>query len=213
MSNNILYCILHTQFQKDRVENIKNTWGKNKNIIFYSDYNDLFNNVFKVSNRSDYSSGQEKQINVFALLNHILDTYDWYVFCDNDTFINTRLLEKMCENFDKEKVHGEIINAWPLNKALYYPSGGAGFVMHNSLVKKIAPELKQNYFVQYSDVSLGLNLQDLNIQLENNNLFKPKKPEFYSNITDADIKKYLSFHYVTEFSMMNHLNLLCSDNN
>lgn len=212
MSNNLLYCVLHTQLQKSRIKNIKETWGKDKNLIFYSDYNDLNNNIFKVSNRTDYASGQEKQINVFTLLNYILDSYEWYIFCDNDTFINTNLLEKKIYDLNTEKVHGRVINSWPVDKNLYYVSGGAGFIMHNSLVKKIFPKLKQNYDIEYSDVSLGINLKEMKIDLEDNDSFHPREPEFY-NIKDNNIKNYISFHYVTEFSMMNHLNLLCSDNN
>ena len=62
---NVLYCIIHTQKQDNRIDNIINTWGKNQNLIFYSDHTIIKNNIYQVSTRNDYASGQEKQINVF----------------------------------------------------------------------------------------------------------------------------------------------------
>ena len=64
----ILYSILHTQKQNDRIPNITKTWGNAKNILFYSDHEDIECNVYKVSDNTEYSSGQEKQIKVFELL-------------------------------------------------------------------------------------------------------------------------------------------------
>ena len=208
--SSILYCVIHTQHQDDRANSILSTWGKDKNLLFYSDHSVPEKNIYKVCDQSDYASGQMKQINVFDLLKKSFTNYSWYFFCDNDTFVNTKKLDEYIFNADISSIHGSIINCWPIDRSLYYPSGGAGYLMHYSIFN-LMNDLQYNN-TQFSDVSIGINFKEKNIKLINSELFKSQRPEFY-DISDKDIKKYLSFHYVTEFSMMNHLNLLCSDNN
>jgi len=206
-----LFCIIHTQHQPDRYFNIVNSWGNEVDYIFYSDHDDISHNIYKVSERSDYYSGQEKQIKIFELLSQNFNNYDWYVFCDNDTFINSSLLNKHIQEnlFENDKVHGSIINYWPHDTSLYYPSGGAGFVVSKYIANKLFDsDLIIYNDLQFGDVSFGLNCRELNIQFQNNNLFKSQSPEFYS-IWDKDISQYISFHYITQASRMAELHKLC----
>ena len=67
---NILYVILHGLTHKNRYKNVKDTWGKDVDCIFYSDYKD--ENVIKVSNHTDYKSN-EKNTNYITF--HYIKTY------------------------------------------------------------------------------------------------------------------------------------------
>lgn len=191
---NILYCILHTQRQESRAHNILSTWGKDQNILFYSDHEDKTINCHKVTEQSDYSSGQIKQINIFPLLLTNFNYYDWYFFCDNDTFVNTKLMRSFTVNADYNKIHCQILNTWPNDVSLYYPSGGAGYLVSGHLLKQFT-NLKYND-TQFSDVSIGINIRDKKLILQHRELFKSQPPKFY-NIDNAKIKDYISFHYIT----------------
>lgn len=204
---NILFSILHTHKQDERVDNVLETWGQNENVIFYSDKENLDKKVYKVSDNSEYDSGQEKQINVFKLLKYFLD-YDWYFFCDNDTFVNTKLLKKQIEHYNTDKVYGEIIQCWPQDRSLKYPSGGAGFLISNKTVRTLIENILPCPFQPYSDVALGFNLRKLRIECEHSELFHSQKPEFY-NIKKSDINNYLTFHYITNKNDMERFHLLC----
>ena len=210
MNNNILYCIIHTQHQNNRIKNITNTWGRDKSILFYSDHDDPLNNCYKVCEQSDYSSGQLKQINVFNLLLNQFNNYEWYFFCDNDTFVNTINLENYTINAGKNHIHGEMINTWPQDTTLYYPSGGAGYLMHNSVLQQMINLSYNN--TQYGDVSIGINFRNKEIPLKHKNLFKGQLPEFYG-LTYDKISEYITFHYVSNYDTMEKLYLNSKNKN
>jgi hypothetical protein len=199
---NILYCVLHTKHQEARANNILSTWGKNTNILFYSDHDDPTINCYKVTDKSDYSSGQIKQIDVFQLLLKKYNNYDWYFFCDNDTFVNISRLENFATTANINAIHGEIINCWPEDKSLYYPSGGAGYLLSKKILH-ILTNLHYNN-TQYSDVSMGINIKEKKIPLIHHDLFKSQPPKFY-NIENRDIKHYISFHYIVDLHSMQNL--------
>ena len=202
----ILYCVIHTINQKNRFNNIKLTWGKDKNIIFYGDYEDLNNNIYKVSDNTHYSSGQEKQINIFQLLKTKFNEYEWYCFVDNDTFINTSLLEKDLKDFNSNKIHGYIKNNCKLYPGMQHPSGGAGFLIHKNVIKKLwdytftlVPDLI------WSDVAIGLIANDLGIKFQkHNNMFNMYQPSRYN----VDVKTCYSFHYIKDYVTMDNLLVL-----
>lgn len=206
---NILYCILHTQKQESRAHNILSTWGKDQNILFYSDHEDKTINCHKVAEQSDYGSGQIKQINIFSLLLTNFNHYDWYFFCDNDTFVNTSKLNDFVRTANINCVHGDIINSWPQDKSLYYPSGGAGYLLSKSILSRMN-NLHYND-TQYSDVSIGINLKEMSIPLAHHNLFKGHTPEHFG-ITDNYINQYITFHYIVEQQNMLKLHTLVNNN-
>jgi len=199
---NILYCILHTKHQESRAKNILTTWGKDQNLLFYSDHEDPEIRCHKVTDQSDYASGQIKQINVFHLLVKQYSNYDWYFFCDNDTFVNTSKLKHFAETSDIDVVHGNIINCWPQDSSLYYPSGGAGYLVSNRILHQMTDVHYNN--TEFSDVSIGLNFREKNIILKNNDLFKGQPPAYY-NIKDEDVKNYITFHYISDALIMKHI--------
>lgn len=202
----ILFVILHGEVYKDRYHSIKNTWGKHVDTLFYSDYENLEQNIVKVSDNKTYSSNEEKHINVIKNLeNFVNNDYEWFFFCDDDTFVNVSMLEKKLNDFDPNYVHGSVINCWPSDRLLSYCSGGAGYLIHNTLLSKIKLNLK-NYNTGYSDVSLGLSLRENGVKVLNHELFNSQAPSFYGFGVDS-IKKLITFHYIkSEQDMLKLLN-------
>jgi len=201
----LLYCVVHTELHKHREKNILSTWGKDKDIVFYGDY-ELPNNptLLKVSSRSDYASGEEKQINAIPKLTITHNQYDWYYFCDNDTFVNTKLLEKFYLSCDQDKVYGELGNEWPQDRSLFYFMGGAGFLMSNKTLNFLSDKIFHNP-VMWGDVSIGINFRHFNIEtVDRKDIFHSQSPQFY-NIPYSDIKNHISFHYIKDANTMQAL--------
>ena len=88
-----------------RYINVTETWGKNVDFFFYSDHEDFDKKIIKVSDRTDYQSNEEKHINIIQYVADNIKGYDWYFFCDDDTFVNTKKLESFVIDLDKSCVH------------------------------------------------------------------------------------------------------------
>ena len=201
----IVALILHTHRQPERYNNIIHTWGSKIDYLFYSDGENL--NTLKVTDRDDYLSAEVKQVNVINNLPDHFMEYDWFLFCDNDTFVNTDLLFKQIKNFDENKVYGEVIQSWPKDTSLKYLSGGAGYLMSSKILKQIKGNLK----VQgsgFSDVTMGLYYRENKIAIENSKFFRSQKPEFFGI---KDVTKHITFHYITTYSDMLELFNKCND--
>lgn len=200
----ILYVILHGSMNPDRYYNVKNTWGKNVDCLFYSDHEDKDKNIVKVSDRTDYGSNEEKHVNSLHYVSNNIKDYDWFFFCDDDTFVNTKKMDEMISSFDEESVHGSVLEGtWPNDRSLNYCSGGAGYLIHKNLLNKITNHVKL-LNSGYSDVTLGLFLRELNIKSFDYQLFRSQPPSFFG-ISHVDYKHYISFHYIKTFDEMNNL--------
>lgn len=206
---NILYLILHTKKQPDRYYNIINTWAKNKQYIFCSDHNDQENNIYQFSDNDSYDSGQEKQINCIKFLPERMLDFDWYFFCDNDTFVNTKLLEHQITQSNTEEILCQAINTWPVDFTMFYPSGGAGFLMSKSILHYLKDKIEHNNVI-WGDVSVGLNIKKHGIKIKHSNLLKSQPPDYY-NIALSDVHKYLSFHYIKDEVTMTDLYNRCNN--
>ena len=90
----ILYVILHTCTRPERYEAVVNTWGKDVDFIFYADCDDEEKKIIKVSDDTSYSSNEAKHVNVIKYLFDNDYQYEWFFFCDDDTFVNTKKLEE-----------------------------------------------------------------------------------------------------------------------
>ena len=202
----ILYCILHGSMNPQRYYNVKETWGKDVDCLFYSDHEDKEKNIVKVSNRTDYHSNEEKHINSLKYINENHKGYEWYFFCDDDTFVDINKLEKLLDTLDKESVYGSIIHSWPRDKTLGYCSGGAGYLISNKLLEIIGVNI-EILKTGYSDVTLGIYLRNSNIEVKDLDFFKSQPPESYS-LNELDIPKYITFHYIKTKEKMSYLSSL-----
>lgn len=197
----ILYVILHTCTRPDRHEGIVNSWGKDVDYIFYADCDNEEKKIVKVSDDSTYSSNEPKHINVIKYLIENDYQYDWFFFCDDDTFVNTKRLENNLENFDVEKINGYVLKGtWKKDLTLNYCSGGAGYLIHKTLLTKISETIKTTDS-GYSDVSLGLCAKDLNIEYNHNEDFRSQNPDYYK-VDKTLIKDIFTFHYISSELMV-----------
>lgn len=198
----ILYVILHGSIYSERKINIKETWGKHLDCLFYADYENKEYNVIKVSERSDYHSNEEKHVNVIKYLSEKTPNYEWFFFCDDDTFVNSKLLENKLNEFDEDSVIGSVINCWSKDNTLHYCSGGAGYLINHKILKKLNTIRLLN--TGYSDVTLGLFLRENNIQIKNSSLFFSQNPKFYG-FNENNITEFITFHYIKNKEEINKL--------
>lgn len=203
----ILTLVLHSENTKERHGNITSTWGKDIDVLFYSDYENFLSNVIKVSDRKDYESCSEKIMNAFIKLPDSCLDYDWYFFCDDDTFLNSKLLLSSAAQFDSSFIYGDIIKCWPNDFSLPYPSGGAGCMISNSTFKKIR-SFGVVYPVGFSDVCLGLNIRSLDIKMKHDSRFHGLPPQALK-IDSKEVSKHISFHYIKTRAHQEQLYSLC----
>lgn len=194
--DNYLILILHSHNTRERLKAILRSWGQNANILFYADYSDLLDKVMQVTKTPSYESGPEKILNCIKFLPQEHLNYDWYVFCDDDTFLNLNLLEKVLPSFDKDFVYCNVIKCWEQDPTLEYPSGGAGFAIPNLIFKKLRSE-SELYATRWSDVCIGLNFKKLNIEMKQEGRFHAHPP-YKHDLKLYEVPNHLSFHYVNE---------------
>lgn len=196
---------MSTENYTDRQTNILNTWGKNVDLFFYSENEHNENQVIKVC---DENNVEIKQISVFKKIqSDFYNKYEWFFFGDDDTFVNTILLENEINNFDKTKVVGQ--DAFGCWKDLHYPSGGAGFLVSNEIVHNFFNST--NYQVGWGDVTFGLNMKDKNIDMVHNDKFFSQKFDHYG-IDIKDANKYITFHYIKDLNEMLIMDNICKKN-
>lgn len=201
----ILFCILHGSVDKERADNILKTWGNNVDLMFYGDFENI-DYYIKVTERTDYNSNEEKFCNMFNRVLKYNGDYDgWYFFCDNDTFVNTKLLFDKLDEFDEDYIHGQVINTWPQDNTLHYLSGGAGFLISGKLIGQLDKDI-EILGTNYSDVTFGKYIRENNLKMKHSDLFKSQLPEYY-NI--ENIKDYITFHYVKTYDKMLELDKIC----
>jgi hypothetical protein len=196
----ILYVILHTCTRPDRHDGIVSSWGQDVDYIFYADCDNKEKNIIKVSNDSTYTSNEPKHVNVLKYLVENNYPYEWFFFCDDDTFVNTKNLKKNLDLFDINKITGSLLEGtWREDPKLNYCSGGAGYLIHNTTLEKIGKTIELEN-TGYSDVTLGIWALKLGIHFENDDRFKSQSPEVLK-IDKSLIKDIFSFHYITSERM------------
>ena len=127
--------------------------------------------------------------------------YEWFFFCDDDTFVNTKNLENDFEIFDKNKINGSVLEGtWSRDKTLNYCSGGAGYLIHKTLLEKVSKNIKSGDS-GYSDVTLGICLREMGIENKNFDKFHSQSPKFY-NFENETIKHEFTYHYIQSDDMV-----------
>lgn len=183
------------------------TWGHDQNVLFYGDYDDA--NVIKVSDKTDYSSGEDKQINIINEFPLDRLVYDWYIFCDDDSFINTSMLPSFLSKLDPWVVHGMTGNGYDPDKTLFYCYGGAGIFMSRNMLHSMRGTLTHNDVI-WGDVSLGMNMRRLGISTCNHEDICHTQPPSTYKLKRDQVKDHVSFHYIKELDHHQQLLQACS---
>jgi len=184
---------------------VRETWGRDCDITFYSDHSDPKRNVVLVSKAQHYKSNEEKHINFLnQVAIHLADRYEW-IFCgDDDTFVFAKNLDAfLASGLDPGCVYGKVDSAEEnpdnpiftrVDPTLRYPAGGCGYLISSQLIKRLHPFT--NFAHGYSDVSFGLNLREKGIPLvDRRDLFFPQAPDFYHHTTEQQ-GQAISYHYI-----------------
>lgn len=196
----VFYCVTSSGiFIESRQKDMKNTWLKDVDYIFASDVNDD-DNVLVYKNR-DYYSNEHKQINAIKYLLTNKSRYDWYMFCDDDTYVNKNNLNKYLMNINSNiDSFGCILNkdSDPPNPIwgrygsnFQYYSGGAGFLIRKDLLEKISKKDVES--TGFADVSFGLLLKEY---ILNNNENMNHNNYIFLNHDIKRIKSSITYHYI-----------------
>ena len=183
LKRQVLFVVLTCEKYDSRINTYRDTIGEFVDCIFTSDHEDVHRNIIKTTEKKDYLSAEEKQINITNMLitlrsncgKYLLDTYNWFFFCDCDTFVDLLTFEKSMPSLDERFVYGLIVNKTisignPIFTDPHFPnnfeylSGGGGFLVHSNIIRKLVPF--KNYQTGSADVSMSLNFHHNQIQIK-----------------------------------------------
>ena len=168
---NIFSCSTVEKYKQEIIK-INETWGKKAQengikILFFlgeekTDLIDENKYIYLKDVKNDYNSAAYKQN---LGLKYIYENYnaDFIFTCGTDTYINIENLLSYISQFDKNQNlyiggHGDYRILGDEN--IYFHSGGPGFILSNSVLSKIYPEL-YNIQNQWELICLNNNIQNL----------------------------------------------------
>ena len=209
------------KYHNSRVEAINQTWGKGLlNLLYFTDATEENDNRFlKLTRKNNYKFAYLKTIEGIKHFITKERVSDWYVICDDDTYIIYENLIKFLENknSDKAVLFGEVSNTWPIDRSLYYCLGGGGYVMSRRAIEQIYTKILENpklkgYCTDYTDVIVGQICRDKKIELIHSELFHSQKPNHCDYLSQKlentrNLRNQISFHYLSpkEFLELNKL--------
>jgi hypothetical protein len=211
----ILYGVMESHKSRTLTEFSLKTWLNPDNILIFTDrINENDNRFVKITGRDDYHSNAIKCILGLRYMFEKDKKFDFYVFIDNDTYLNINNLESFLldKNPNELKAFGNILNGWT-DDTLLYLSGGAGIVLTNKAMCDVYDKLEKNEKIfectnsnshpsviyDYSDVTLGFHMREVSIELIDSPLFHSQPPEYYKDIV---LKDSISFHYINTIEKM-----------
>lgn len=198
----ILISVISTRkHTESRLRYLKNTWLKDvENYIVLSDYDNIEEKTYKITEDSSYESNVEKNFKSFSFFYERFSDFDWFLNLDDDTFLNYKNLTKLIETLPIDEVFllGKINpGTLPSDRTLNYCSGGAGYLFNRKTLE-ILKDIDSTYNKSvFADANIGFYCREKEIPLVNNELFHPTKPSYY-NYDDEKIKDAISFHYIFE---------------
>lgn len=218
------------KYHSTRVQSIRDTWGKNQDVVFLSDINISPDIIGFDYLRKGYENIWMKYAEI--LKNWTDFTYDWYFFTDDDTFVNVKNINNLLTNYSVDDkicigVLG-VLNAdatdrdgnytgFPLHTIkgnqtelpLTYASGGAGFILSVESIKIINKYLNTVQDVPRcynSDVTIGFWIRNCGIKTINTEGFWWTNPTELQHDVDM-IRKSYTYHYVDEKMMCELFNI------
>jgi hypothetical protein len=202
-----------SKFHDSRVKAVLETWGslipKEDFLIFTDREVDDDPRFLKMSDRSDYKSHVEKTLGgITYVWKHKLENYDWFYFCDDDTFV----LSDNLRSYLSSKSSEENVVLGHLNEGCYkndptlnYPSGGSGYAMTKTSIEGVVPHLVNPIMSSpqwWCDVTFGYALRFAGIPVIDDHVFYSNTPQTALKEPGkelqkiSDWKKKCSFHYI-----------------
>lgn len=199
--------ILTTILNKDRQISILSTWLSDfTDYVFYTDFSTEIGNQIELTTNTNYDSNGEKHIlevnRIFR--EKLTDKYEWFYFCDDDTVPNINAIINYSKSADTNVVHAHSDHCWPEDRTLLSISGGAGYLVHSSILStRKPPKLKK---ITWSDVQFALWLRENKISIKQESRFKWDVPsKFDINISEPKgrniVRDHFSFHYVKDHDL------------
>lgn len=201
----ILYLIMSCQKNEHRQRGILDSWGNGQDIFFYSEHDNHSLNVVKVCEENNVV---RKQVSVFNKIKQDFhNKYDWFFFGDDDTFVNTKIMNDKLDEFNKDYLHGvSMCGNWG---DLSYPSGGAGFLINNQIIHKFFDQEFPD--VPHGDVAVGFLMRNSGVELMPTKGFCYNTPEHHK-IQMENTHNFVTFHYIREPQGMMELYNICQKN-
>jgi len=160
--------IIKTTYKnKHRVKMCLDTWLSNQDFVCLTDRLTGEFEEISGSSREDYYSAEEKTL---FLINKIKDTniyddYDWLAFIDDDAILNTKMFNYILPYMNKDFVYGlKMHGVYDKAPNMVYPSGGSGYFISPSLIKKANHMINNNWGVE--DAAVGKWIEQNELVLE-----------------------------------------------
>lgn len=206
---------------KSLLESVRNTWGKHIDYIVLGDPSQRGDNFLSYPEvvENDYNSVWIKYLAFFKRHDF---TKDWYLFCDDDTFVDVNKIKNLLSKYDPRKnicifskcvlnkdgtdmygnQTGFLMNTIKGEEAflpVIHPAGGAGFILSKKTVELIKGYLKNNSKIGYcykADVAFAFWINKVYPEYIHNDMLFGNNPKHY-NHTKEDIKNSITYHYVS----------------
>ena len=206
MTSNIGIYVFTGSVNKKRCDCIKETWGKDLRIDFFTDLDSgqLEKGFHLGSLKGGYRSHLEKNAKAMMYAYRIdqgCTAKDWHLFVGDDNYVFTDNLEKFVKDKDPNELHvfGQVEANYPKIPELMYPTGGAGHLFSRGALDffmKNGPLDIVDFFMseEYSDVAVGKILDSINLEPTDAKGFFSQPPEHYG-IDDPE--NHIVFHYIS----------------
>jgi len=208
-----------TAYRSNRLRACLDTWGKDIDdlIIFSGEFGEENKpddrgvwSILKAAGSDDYNSNVDKIAWAIKYLPTHDETYDWYIFLDDDTYLNYKnlVLELEKHSLEERFIMGdEITGCFGNEPGLKYCSGGGGIVMNRGTLEKMI-NFDSNGLTTgsmfFGDVAVGRIARSNEVSVKNNTLFHGNPPNIYEHDNET-IRKQITYHKLQDFESMNKL--------
>jgi hypothetical protein len=221
------------KYHENRVQSIRETWGKKQDVVFLSDLNispDIIG--FEYLQRG-YENIWMKYVEMLKSWTDF--NYDWYFFTDDDTFVNIDNINSLLSEYntndmvcigivgalnadctDKDGQHTgfprHTIRGKDTSLPLIYVGGGAGFILSKTSFESICEYIKNLNQCDIpgsysSDVTFGFWMRNCGIKVVNVPGFWWTNPKELNHDVEK-IKSSFTYHYIDSDYMREIFNLI-----
>lgn len=191
-----------TNKNSSRVESCLSTWLKDLDYVCITDVLTGKFNEISGTTREDYDSAEEKTVHMINLVRSsgLFDQYDWLVFIDDDAILNVKKFEYIIGYLNKNVVYGlKMCGSFQKEPSLVYPSGGSGYFISPSLIRKSNSMTNKEWGTE--DAAVGKWMEENNLVLDDHytmdDIRKPLNlngwfpfPQEYNKMTPEEIGEH-----------------------